>query len=280
LRAKKIVNDRREPDTSQRLLTVIDSSSGLKIKVRKQVIKLGYKVKTNVESRVDLKKGPGRPKGSKNIERNALVSYQSYRHFNNSCYYTSVLEVLSVCSRACSSKKEVSRSRRPRHQLIVCLGSPIFQLTNIFIKISDHFEQRRKKTEAGTAGPLTRELNRGRDMMMRWITHEKKPSSQVNMACQPSSYPISSKTLPSCIIHSTAATPMYRLNLHQYGSMVSDCGNAENSALRKHARVPAKGLQSHVWVLLIDVISGVTITDLCISGSYRGHVGADFGALG
>ena len=97
MRKKPFVNDGRAPDTSDILLGTVTTGSSLKIRVNKKLLK-DVVCRDQAEMPVPLpKKKRGRPVGSKNIERNSLISYQSYTHLNNSCYITSVLEVLSVC---------------------------------------------------------------------------------------------------------------------------------------------------------------------------------------
>jgi hypothetical protein len=46
--------------------------------------------------------------------------------------------------------------------------------SNIFVKISEHFEKRLERAHDGKKGSLTRELNRGRNVMTKWVTEEKK----------------------------------------------------------------------------------------------------------
>eukprot|EP00474_Spongospora_subterranea_P006287 CRZ06745.1 hypothetical protein [Spongospora subterranea] len=65
-----VPNDGRPPDTSKNLLNSRQKETS------------------------KPQSGPGRPRGSKNVDRNLGTTYQSYMHYNNTCYITSLLECL------------------------------------------------------------------------------------------------------------------------------------------------------------------------------------------
>jgi hypothetical protein len=104
-------------------------------------------------------KKPGRPLGSTSIERNPLITYQSYVHVNNTCYITSLLECLySVFSYIWSSIDEMKNI------------SDRFSKKSIYHSLVQHFQNRIATREGKN---LKSYLTAGHRQIRNWVYENK-----------------------------------------------------------------------------------------------------------
>lgn len=89
---KMIKNDGRAPDTTKALLKNIEVTECLPCE--EEDVLIPTILTTSQMTRAQTRKKAGRPVGSRSIEKNELISYQSYSHVENTCYITSTLECL------------------------------------------------------------------------------------------------------------------------------------------------------------------------------------------
>ena len=75
-RANQFINDGRPPDTTEQLLSSNNTGESLK------------------RQKISGRSAAGRPKGSISREKNPMITYPSYKHIDNTCYITSLLESL------------------------------------------------------------------------------------------------------------------------------------------------------------------------------------------
>eukprot|EP00474_Spongospora_subterranea_P007055 CRZ07513.1 hypothetical protein [Spongospora subterranea] len=145
-------NDGRPPDTTDSLINdqaVAKSDQSLK--------RL-----SNSQLPPPLKKKAGRPKGTKNIDRSPVTTYQSYVHSNNTCYITALLELLSVCSNQLPPSPPHVNCRSP-----------------VFFRLLQHFHNRKN-----TVGPaLTKELAKGRNLITQWCIEVKQLYKSGEFSC-------------------------------------------------------------------------------------------------
>ena len=94
----------------------------------------------------------GRPLGSINKENNPLITYQSYKHFENTCYITSLIESLFVISETINL---------------------IFPKNSILYKLFAHFDTRTDR-EFSNSGCISSCLTSGHKLVIKYILEEKK----------------------------------------------------------------------------------------------------------